>query len=95
MTAKFELGHVVMTRGVADWSADDETGETNADLLLCLSRHADGDWGEVCDEDKDSNEYALNRYLRLLSAYTVQSKKIWIITEADRSATTILFPDEY
>jgi len=58
-------------------------------------RHASGDWGEVCDEDKQANEQALINGDRLLSAYDVMGKRIWIITEYDRSLTTILFPDEY
>jgi hypothetical protein len=61
-----------------------------------LQRHIKGDWGNVCDEDKQENELSLKEGYRLLSAYEREGlSKIWIITEADRSATTILFPDEY
>jgi hypothetical protein len=61
-----------------------------------LQRHIKGDWGNVCDEDKQENELSLKEGYRLLSAYVTKDlPKIWIITEADRSATTILFPDEY
>jgi len=61
-----------------------------------LNRHVKGDWGDVDDEDKQSNDQALKQGTRLLSAYEAKGlPKIWIITEADRSATTILFPDEY
>ena len=60
-----------------------------------LSRHIRGDWGDSCKEDREENELSLREGLRLLSAYKNDKHKIWIITEADRSATTILFPDEY
>ena len=61
-----------------------------------LKRHASGDWGELSIEDKQSNDVALIEGLRVFSAYSSATHpKIWIITEADRSATTILFPDEY
>jgi hypothetical protein len=61
-----------------------------------LSRHLQGDWGELCEEDKQTNQEALEQDLRLLSAYrTTGGSRLWIITEADRSATTILLPEEY
>ena len=59
-------------------------------------RHMAGDWGDVDEEDKAANDQALTDGSRLLSAYrTAAAKKLWIITEADRSATTILLPEEY
>jgi hypothetical protein len=60
-----------------------------------LKRHILGDWGDLSEEDRRENEYSLERHLRLFSAYEGQEGKIWIITEADRSATTVLFPEEY
>lgn len=61
-----------------------------------LSRHKKGDWGDVSMEDWLSNNYALSHGERLLSSYrTVEGVKFWIITEADRSATTVLLPEEY
>jgi hypothetical protein len=54
-----------------------------------------GDWGDLSDEDKQENEYSLTRRLRLLSRYSFGNEKVWIITEADRSVTTILLPEEY
>ncbi len=61
-----------------------------------LQRHAAGDWGEVDAHDKAENEYSLQQGFRLLSAYRLaDGTKIWIITEADRSATTLLLPEEY
>jgi len=61
-----------------------------------LTRHRMGDWGKLGDEDKQENELSLKEGYRLLSAYKTDGlPKIWIITEADRSATTVLFPEEY
>src|ERR1017187_6973060 len=61
-----------------------------------LARHGNGDWGELIPSDREANEYALKHGLRVLSAYTLRTgEKIWIITEADRSRTTILLPSEY
>jgi hypothetical protein len=61
-----------------------------------LKRHSKGDWGDIGEEDKNENELSLRKGFRLLSSYTAEGlPKIWIITEADRSVTTILFPEEY
>jgi len=66
-----------------------------------LNRHVKGDWGDVDGEDKQTNDQSLKQGTRLLSAYNddrfpkYEVATIWIITEADRSSTTILFPDEY
>ncbi len=91
MPAKFELGQVVATPGAL--AALECCGESPADYLR---RHQAGDWGEVCDEDRRENELSLLHGFRLLSSYHLGSgTKIWIITEADRSATTILLPEEY
>ena len=90
----FKLGQMVMTAGVSDKMADDES--FSAFVRKCMARHADGDWGNLNETDQRENEYALTRNLRLLSSYEQGVlPKIWIITEADRSATTVLFPDEY
>ena len=91
---KFKMGQIVMTRGVNDLIAE------NIDFAKfateSLRRHARGDWGDLSEEDKKENEYALGKYLRLFSAYEQPPlPKIWIITEADRSVTTTLFPSEY
>lgn len=78
-----------MTKGVHLTISADE-------MLAALLRHAHGDWGDVCDEDRDSNEEALVCQFRLLSVYHTSDKtKFWIITEHDRSCTTILLPEEY
>ena len=85
------LGRLVATPGAL--RALEEAGQSPAEFL---DRHVIGDWGEVCDEDKQANNEALDQGLRILSAYrTRNGTKLWIITEADRSATTILLPDEY
>jgi hypothetical protein len=83
------LGQVVMTRGVARRFVDPTP------LLTILSRHATGDWGEVNAADAQANDAALADGTRVLSAFTVEGVRLWVITEADRSATTILFPEEY
>jgi hypothetical protein len=74
-------------------AALEEADQTPAEFL---SRHESGDWGEVGPEDWESNEAAVREGTRLLSAYTLNTGvKIWIITEWDRSVTTILLPEEY
>jgi len=101
ITSKFPLGTLVMTRGVNDQVADNEVFAKF--VLDSIRRHATRDWGDICPEDKTENELALKSDLRLFSSYALPEKiasdqqvpKIWIITEADRSATTVLFPDEY
>lgn len=91
---KFNPGQLVMTRGVSDLVADNEEFATH--VHLSLRRHLAGDWGDVCDEDRVANDLALQDGDRLLSAYQKEGlPKIWIITEWDRSCTTVLFPDEY
>lgn len=90
----FKMGRLVMTRGVNDQVADNKAFAKF--VTESLPRHAKGDWGDLTDEDKTENELSLKAGYRLLSAYEVEDlPKIWIITEADRSVTTILFPDEY
>lgn len=92
--ASFRPGRLLMTRGINDLVAEDEAF---AKLVTQgLARHLKGDWGDLCQEDKAENELSLKEGFRLLSAYeSPELPKIWVITEADRSATTILFPDEY
>lgn len=67
-----------------------------AEPLTYVRRHLSGDWGDLRDEDKAENDFSIGRELRILSAYLLSDDtKIWIITEADRSATTIMLPEEY
>ena len=89
--ARFPLGRIVATPGAL--GALKQTGETPG---LFLKRHVTGDWGEVDEEDCRENELSVVQRCRLLSAYTLSNgTKLWIITEADRSATTLLLPSEY
>ena len=91
MTVKFPLGRVVATPGALDLL---ERKSTSAHTFL--SRHVSGDWGDLGDEDKHANEEALSDDARILSAYKLsEDEKIWIITEADRSSTCLLLPEEY
>lgn len=93
---KFLLGQIVATPGALE--ALQKAGQTAIEFL---QRHARGDWGDVCEEDRRANEQALLDGSRLLSAYsTGVGEKLWIITEAaddsgHRPATTILLPSEY
>ncbi len=90
----FKCGRLLVTQGINSRIADDL--EFSKFIVNALNRHVSCDWGEMDEEDKQENDYALDKYLRLFSAYELNDQeKIWIITEADRSATTILFPDEY
>ncbi len=90
-TKTFSLGQVVATPGALHAFA---RGEEN--YLPFLMRHARGDWGEVCPEDSDANNEAHEHGGRLFSAYKLRDgTKIWIITEADRSSTCILLPEDY
>jgi hypothetical protein len=91
MKTKFSLGQTVATPGALEALA--QAGQSPA---FFLDRHVQGDWGEVCDEDKRLNDQALADGDRLLSAYrTLKGERLWIITEADRSSTCILLPEEY
>lgn len=100
----FKLGQVVTTFGVNDRIADDikfAKFVTNS-----LRKYCTGDWGDMCKADKKENDFAVEHgHLRIFASYECNKDigggakaldaKIWIITEADRSATTILFPEEY
>jgi hypothetical protein len=89
--AKFPFGTVVATQGAA--AALHQAGDHP---FRYLQRHAHGDWGELDEHDMAENEFSLAHGLRLLSAYTLSDGTlIWIITEADRSVTTLLLPEEY
>ena len=88
---RFALGRVVATPGVIQALV-----EANQDPTVLLARHVAGDWGDLCEEDRQENEVSVENGWRVFSAYTLTTGvKVWIITEADRSATTILLPLEY
>jgi hypothetical protein len=90
MTSLFPLGRLVATPGaIALMEA------ARIDPVQLLQRHQCGDWGDLDAEDQRENEYAVSRALRIFSAYGRPPDRLWVITEADRSVTTILRPDEY
>ena len=85
----FLPGTIVATAGALDVIP-------KASICSGIARHLTGDWGDICEEDRKLNDQALRDGTRLLSAYhTPEGIKFWIITEADRSATTVLLPEEY
>lgn len=92
--AKFRLGQCVMTRGAQEAITLDEAH-------ALLQRHVHGDWGTLDAQDRQANDSAvayesdLERQRRVLSIYEVRQKTLWVITEWDRSVTTILLPNEY
>lgn len=91
MAVKFPLGQLVATPGALE-----ALKEAEVSFLPYIRKHLEGDWGNVCPEDAAENELSLEQGFRLLSAYNLPGGcKIWILTEADRSATTILLPEEY
>ena len=88
-TRTFTLGQTVITPGALDTLHPE-------DVRDAIGRHARGDWGDCCEADAAENEFALGKRLRLFSIYhDRQGTKFWIITEADRSATSILLPEDY
>lgn len=87
----FPLGQIVATPGALETL--EAAAESPADLL---NRHVRGDWGDLDEEDKAANHAALKDGSRILSAYVLSTaERIWVITEADRSSTCLLRPDEY
>lgn len=99
MTPKFQTGILLSTPNVLQWGNIKFSFQVFVEE--CLIKHSSGDWGDLEQEDKDSNDFALENNERILSAYSipenfgVTESKIWIITEYDRKTTTILFPNEY
>jgi hypothetical protein len=87
-TARFPLGQVAVTANASVRLATEE-------VLTALHRHACGDWGDLCPEDALANDTAVRQGGRVLSAYGQGASRVWIITEADRSVTTVLLPDDY
>ncbi len=87
-TPLFPLGRVVATKNALSTLTPEE-------IASAIARHASGDWGEVGADDWAENELSLKEGFRLFSVYRARDQKFWIITEADRSATTVLLPDDY
>lgn len=91
----FDLGDVVMTQGIAEL-ARVNGDKFSAVVQSCFRRYIQKDWGELCQEDKESNDRAFRKGdERILASYETEFGRIWIITEWDRSVTTILLPEEY
>lgn len=98
--AKFSIGHLVVTRGwAATFPAEDEWCRLLA-MTWLARRHVAGDWSEMDPQDRQENEWASQNGERILSSFTYtgadgEPLKVWVITESDRSTTTILLPEEY
>ena len=91
LTPLFELGRIYITPGALDVL----TGHPHLTHAM-LVRHVTGDWSEMGEEDQSENRFSVPRALRVFSVYSLtDDTRLWIITEADRSATTILLPEEY
>jgi len=87
--AKFRLGHIVSTPNALSQLTQD-------DILLAIQRHQAGDWGDVDEDDRTKNELSLEQGFRLFSVYrAANGVKFWLITEADRSYSTVLLPEDY
>ena len=86
---QFPIGALCSTPGATD-------AMQQAEMESFLKRHCSGDWGDCCEEDRQANDYALAHGGRVFSVYRTEGgERIWLITEADRSATTFLLPSEY
>ena len=86
---RFELGRCVITPAAQDSIPEPE-------VHAAIARHVSGDWGEACAEDRAQNEWALENDARVISNFrTSGGQAFWIITEADRSSTTVLLPEDY
>ncbi|ALP61357.1 hypothetical protein [Paraburkholderia caribensis] len=88
---RFRLGRILATP-----AALNALEHASISAIYLLIRHACGDWGDLCDADRQENELALYTGARLLSSYMIRDNlQVWVITEADRSATTLLLPGDY
>jgi hypothetical protein len=85
----FQPGQIVATPGALELS------DQGVQLMSYIGRHLRGDWGDLGDEDKQENNLSVSHGYRILSAYNTMAGRLWIITEADRSTTTLLLPEEY
>ena len=90
----FEMGELYLTAGVNN--RVEEEARFKIFVTDCIKKHLRGEWGDLGKEDIKENELSLKEGFRVLSSYKYKDDiKVWIITEADRSSTTVLFPDEY
>lgn len=90
MSARFCLGRVVATPGALNTLV-----VAGQDPVELLDRHLEGDWGDVPPEDAKENDFSVEHGFRIVSSYPIGGGRVWIITEADRSSTCILLPEEY
>jgi len=100
MAKTFALGKVVATRNV--WELIDTNESFSQFVTICMSRYIANDWGDICREDWEANDQAVINGERLLASYVIPEDvkeiyedRLWIITEWDRSVTTLLFPGDY
>lgn len=84
---------LVFTRAIDDRFKED--AKFKDFVTVCIYRHGKNDWGDMCDEDKEANDEALKDGGRLMSSFNYEDTNVWIITEADRRVTTVLFPEDY
>lgn len=90
-TVLFSLGQCVITPG-----AQEELASLHVEPAILLRRHQSGDWGNLSEHDQEANREAIIKGLRVFSSYELTpTVRVWVITEADRSATTILLPEDY
>lgn len=87
-TSKFDLGEIIITCRVLE-------NISFVELINCIKKHSQGDWGIVCKETADINNSALCTSDNILSVYTLSGKEIWVITEPQSGYTTVMFPEEY
>jgi len=91
MMSKFAFGHVVHTPAAVSLLA-----KHAVNMAALLKRHGNGDWGDLGDDDKKENDFAVSSGDQILSSYEVAAgSKVWIVTEGDRSVTTVLLPSDY
>ena len=93
-TPRFPLGACVATPGAIRVLAE-EGGDWRFNAAPLLARHQDGDWGDGPPEDARENELSVRESFRIVSSYEIGGERVWVITEADRSSTCILLPEEY
>jgi hypothetical protein len=88
VSGRFPLGQLVITSHANERLTPEEIADG-------ITRHARGDWGDVSPADAAENDLSLREGFRLLSAYGKGDRRFWVLTEADRSATTVLLPEDY
>ena len=96
MKNKLKLGQLFMSTGVERLILEEDVNNST-EIARCVIKHQSSDWGDLCEKDKQANDYAVEHGERILSAYEVgkNKTKIWIITNGDRTTTTVILPEEY